>query len=393
MASRRPVSSRYLSTAGTTGASRLTAKSVGNGGYTRRRAALGDRTNTTAASTAGSRAGKASKATARVPRSRAGTASRLTTRSTAATTRSVTSARATTAEATATLTSTEPAVEPPIVPAGTPAVAHLRHEDIDIDDREDPQQCAEYVEEIMSHLRAKEVEYLAPPDYMEAQADINPKMRAILVDWIVEVHLKFKLLQETLYLCINVIDRFLAKRQVARNKLQLVGISSLLIASKYEEIYAPEVRDFVYICDQAYTKDEILKMERAILATLNFALVAPSPLHFLRRFSKAAHSDLETHTLCKYLIELTLVDYECVQYLPSTVAASALCLALKITGRGTWDSTLEYYSQYDEETLLPCMNHVTRLQARADRSKYQAVQKKYSTQRFLEVATLPIAEY
>ena len=80
-------------------------------------------------------------------------------------------------------------------------------------------------------------------------------MRAILVDWIIEVHLKFKLLPETLFITVSLIDRYLEQIQIKRTNLQLVGVTAMLIASKYEEIYAPEVRDFVYITDNAYTKD------------------------------------------------------------------------------------------------------------------------------------------
>ena len=97
---------------------------------------------------------------------------------------------------------------------------------------------------------------------MASQTDINDKMRAILVDWLVEVHLKFKLMPETLYLTVNLIDRFLAKKPVTRKNLQLVGVTAMLIASKYEEIWAPEVRDFVYISDKAYTREQILGMVR-----------------------------------------------------------------------------------------------------------------------------------
>lgn len=86
-------------------------------------------------------------------------------------------------------------------------------------------------------------------------------MRAILVDWIIEVHLKFKLLPETLFITVSLIDRYLEQVQIKRTNLQLVGVTAMLIASKYEEIYAPEVKDFVYITDNAYTKDEILQME------------------------------------------------------------------------------------------------------------------------------------
>lgn len=96
---------------------------------------------------------------------------------------------------------------------------------------------------------------LASPHYMkEIQRDINEKMRAILVDWLIEVHLKFKLRHETLYLTVNVLDRFLCVRETERRKLQLVGVVALLVASKYEEIYAPEKADIVYICDNVRDK-------------------------------------------------------------------------------------------------------------------------------------------
>jgi hypothetical protein len=139
--------------------------------------------------------------------------------------------------------------------------------DIDSDDRMDQFCVTEYTHEIYEYLRECETRSLVDHDYMSRQNDINPKMRVILNDWLVEVHLKFKLRQETLYLCFQLIDRFLEHTQVRRQKLQLVGVTGLMLASKYEEIYPPEVRDYVYICDNAYTRDDILKMEQ-VLPTL-----------------------------------------------------------------------------------------------------------------------------
>ena len=88
---------------------------------------------------------------------------------------------------------------------------------------------------------------------------------------------------------------------MTRNKLQLVGVAAMLVAAKYEEIYAPEVKDFVYITDRAYTEKEILKMEIKILSILQFDLGRPLPLHFLRRASKAGGVEAITHTLAKYV--------------------------------------------------------------------------------------------
>ena len=162
---------------------------------------------------------------------------------------------------------------------------------------------------------------------MTKQDDINEKMRAILIDWLIEVHLKFKLLPETLFLTVNLIDRYLEKEQIPRTKLQLVGVTSMLIASKYEEIYAPEVRDFVYITDKAYTREEILKMEYSILQALDFNITTPSTYRFLERFCKISNADTPLFNLARYLIELPLIEYKMLKYTPSNLAASALFLA------------------------------------------------------------------
>lgn len=130
-------------------------------------------------------------------------------------------------------------------------------DNIDERDAEDPLCATEYVQDMYMHFRSKEEMTSVRPLYMENQSHINERMRSILVDWLVEVHLKFKLVPETLYLTINLIDRYLERTEVSRPKLQLVGVTSLLIAAKYEEIYPPELRDLVYICDRAYTRQEV----------------------------------------------------------------------------------------------------------------------------------------
>ena len=101
----------------------------------------------------------------------------------------------------------------------------------------------------------------------------------------------------------------------------------MLIASKYEEIYAPEVRDFVYITDKAYSKEEILKMEYTMLTCLDFDVTSPSSYRFLERFAKIINADTPLFNLARYLIELPLIEYRMLKYTPSNLAASALFLA------------------------------------------------------------------
>ena len=138
------------------------------------------------------------------------------------------------------------------------------------------------------HFREKELETSVSPTYMRQQAHINEKMRAILIDWLVEVHLKFKLVPETLYLTVNLIDRYLLGSPVERSNLQLVGVSALLLASKYEEIYPPELKDLVYITDKAYTQEQILGMEEKMVKALKYKMTiasvrAPRPRFFFWR--------------------------------------------------------------------------------------------------------------
>ena len=138
--------------------------------------------------------------------------------------------------------------------------AHMQRlaDDIDSRDSGNPLLCTGYVNEMYTIFFNQERSIAAanPADYMGNQPNINEKMRTILMDWMVEVHLKFKMVPETLYLTVNLIDRYLQRKTVRRSKLQLVGVACLMLASKYEEIYPPELRDLVYITDRAYVRNQ-----------------------------------------------------------------------------------------------------------------------------------------
>jgi cyclin B len=276
---------------------------------------------------------------------------------------------------------------------GTSASVPSGVEDIDLYDWDDPQAVTEYVDDIYDYMREIELRYMVNPRYMANQVDINEKMRSILLDWLVEVHRMFKLLPETLFLAVNLIDRFLEVKSVARDKLQLVGVTAMLIASKYEEIYAPECNDFVYISDGAYSKEMILNMESNILSSLQFNLNAPSPLHFLRRYSKAAASDYTIHTLCKYLIELTVMDMKLLKYPPSSLAAGAVYIARKMTGKAPlWTPTLAHYTTLSEADVREVALEMNALLKKTGRSTLKAIKKKYALPKYGEVANMAIVD-
>ncbi|XP_020334677.1 G2/mitotic-specific cyclin-B2 [Oncorhynchus kisutch] len=270
------------------------------------------------------------------------------------------------------------------------SVALLAVEDIDEGDSDMPQLCSEYIKDIYGYLQCLETQQSVRPKYMDGY-EINGRMRALLIDWLIQVHSRFQLLQETLYLTVAILDRFLQVQTIGRKKLQLVGVTAMLLASKYEEMYSPEIGDFVYITDNAFTKAHIREMEQMILHSLNFELGRPLPLHFLRRASKAGNADVEKHTLAKYLMELTLLDYDMVHYHPSEIAAAALCLSQLLLDELNWTVTQEHYSTYNENHLKPIMQHIAKnvVSVTEGRTKLQAVKNKYASSRLMRISLIP----
>eukprot|EP00934_Nitzschia_sp_Nitz4_P000481 Nitzschia sp. Nitz4//scaffold101_size76361//49267//50567//NITZ4_005606-RA/size76361-augustus-gene-0.14-mRNA-1//-1//CDS//3329532170//481//frame0 len=277
--------------------------------------------------------------------------------------------------------------QPVINPA---AYQYGQPDNIDERDAEDPLCVTDYVQDMYIHFREKEVHTSVRPLYMENQPHINERMRSILVDWLVEVHLKFKLVPETLYLTINIIDRYLQRKEVSRPKLQLVGVTALLIAAKYEEIYPPELRDLVYICDRAYTRPEIIEMEEKILRTLEYNITIPSAHAFLVRFLKAAHADKRIVQLSCYILDGTLQSYNLLHYLPSQLAAAAVFIARRTVGRNSWSPTLLRYANYCEEEVAPVARAVL-AEKNSTSPELRAVNKKYAGSRYGGVANMSLS--
>lgn len=277
----------------------------------------------------------------------------------------------------------------PVQTINTTKFTTIQEEDVmpEVVPNPNPQLCEEYIPEIYEHLKDIEFDHLPSPNYMKSQTDINEKMRGILIDWLVEVHLKFKLLPETLFLTVNLIDRFLESKQIMRNRLQLVGVTAMLIACKYEEIYAPEVRDFVYITDKAYTKEEILAMENEVLVTLDYNITVPSVLKYLEVYTYYLKLDEMAVTLCRYLLELLLVDYKMLKFNPSLLASSAAYITMKIMKRDDCEKICQL-SLYNEEKLRDCGQEILVVLDNVEKASLQAVRKKFSLPKYLEVARI-----
>jgi len=133
-----------------------------------------------------------------------------------------------------------------------------------------------------------------------------------------------------------------------------VGVASLLIACKYEEIYAPEVKDFVVVTDSSYKREEILDMEGKILLGLSFNLTVPSPLRFLERYSRIAKLDDASFYFARYTMELSLSEYKMLKYIPSMLAAGAVYLVNKINKIEAWPEVLVRNTKFDEFSVKAC---------------------------------------
>ncbi|KAI0701965.1 cyclin-like protein, partial [Cytidiella melzeri] len=257
-------------------------------------------------------------------------------------------------------------------------------DDLDADDGDDPLMVSEYVSEIFDYLKKVELTTMPNPTYMETQKDLAWKMRGILIDWLVQVHSRFRLLPETLFLAVNIIDRFLSQRVVSLAKLQLVGITCMFIAAKVEEVVAPSATNFLYCADASYTETEILQAERYVLKTLDWNMSYPNPIHFLRRVSKADEYNVHVRTIAKYLLEIQCLEWRLLAAPPSLMAAASIWLARLILGQPEWTPNLAHYSSYSESQIIPTANLMLNYILKAN--GHTSFFNKYARKKFLKAS-------
>ena len=225
--------------------------------------------------------------------------------------------------------------------------------------------------------------------YMKNQKDINEQMRAILVDWIVEVHFNYHFKDETLFQTIWIIDTYLSYENISRNKLQLLGVTSLLISCKYNEVLYPTLNEFINMTDKAYEKKELIEMEPKILQKLDFNILVPTPLQFYDILTKIFNFDKKQYYLGKYFMESCLIDYNMLLFSSSIIALSCTYIVSKFY------HIKEYkilYSINDKNYIL--QQNMIKESARQlcflvnnlNQSNFLSIKKKYSLDKFGNVA-------
>ncbi|XP_039284765.1 G2/mitotic-specific cyclin-B [Nilaparvata lugens] len=249
-----------------------------------------------------------------------------------------------------------------------------------------------YCPDMFAYLKELESKFLVKENFLE-ELVVTSKMRAMVVDWLVDVQQQYNLLLETLHLSIGIFDRFLEKhRSITKNKLQLAGVTAMWIAAKYEELFAPEIENFVFIADNAFTKKAILEMECVIHNALDFCYGMPLAIHFLRRYSHVSEAEAKHHMISKYLLELSRLEYAFCSVRPSLVAAAALGTAYCIVegkdkpDRSVWSQALVFYTTYTLEDVKPYIASLANLVVKAETSKLRGIQKKYSSTKQMKIS-------
>ncbi|CAA7026019.1 unnamed protein product [Microthlaspi erraticum] len=258
-----------------------------------------------------------------------------------------------------------------------------------IDDASNQLEVAEYVDDIYQFYWTSEALNPALGYYMSSQSGVSPVTRGILINWLIEVHFKFDLMHETLYLTMNLLDRYLSQVPVQKSEMQLIGLTALLLASKYEDYWHPRIKDLISISAESYTREQILGMERTMLKQLKFRLNEATPYVFMLRFLKAAQSNKKLEQLAFYLIELCLVEYEALKFKPSLLCASAIYVA-RCTLRTTpvWTALLNKHTHYNVSQMKDCSHMILRFHKAAKTGELKVTYEKYMNPDRCNVAVL-----
>jgi len=263
-------------------------------------------------------------------------------------------------------------------------------EDFDSECGTDPFQAPQYAQDIFNYFKQRELKFI-PCRYMDKQSELTCDMRAVLVDWLVEVQESFELNHETLYSAVRLVDLYLSHTTVNKENLQLVGTTAMLISSKFEERCPPCVDDFLYICDDAYTRRDLIRMEMSILKAINFDIGLPLSYSFLRRYARVSKASMETLTLARFILETSLMEYDLLDVKDSLAAASALMLAFLLQNNtNEWTPTLEYYSNFKKEDLRETTVRFHSMLNKMKNKNLKTIRNKYSHKVFYEVAKVAL---
>ncbi|XP_004606623.2 G2/mitotic-specific cyclin-B3 [Sorex araneus] len=245
-----------------------------------------------------------------------------------------------------------------------------------------------YAKDIFRYMKEREEKFKVN-QYMPGQADISSDMRATLVDWLVELQVTFEMSHETLYLAVKLIDLYLMEVICRKEKLQLLGSTAFLVAAKFEEPKPPCMEDFLYVCDDMYSRHEMINMEIKVLQTLDFDINIPIAYHFLHAYAKFVPTNKQTVTLSHFICELTLQNYAFIEAKASKLAAASYLLSLYINNLKNKAPALETCSGYKISELYSLVLQLNILLSLSPTEDLKSIKLKYSHKVFFHVARTP----
>lgn len=237
-----------------------------------------------------------------------------------------------------------------------------------------------YIDDTLLYLQSIQSNNTPTHGRLSIQPEINEKMRTVLIDWLFQVHYRFELCAETLFLTINILDRYLERSICSMSNLQLVGISSLWIASKFEELYYIDPRDLVRIT--TYKVEEMYDMEFKVLKALDYKLCICSSYSLAMIYLYRAKASFKQHCFVEFYLELCLFHYFMLKYPPDVTARAAVYLMSKIE-----NCKLDFC--IDSDTKL-CAKDLCNLIKASQNTNLKSLQAKFLKKSYCKVASIGI---
>lgn len=242
--------------------------------------------------------------------------------------------------------------------------------------------------------RHKESKYSPSSDYMDNQPDLTPYMRESLINWMGGVRQRYRLKHDTLFMSINLLDRYLSIEQVKATDLTRVGTAALMMAAKYIEIYPPRVRDYLVTVNRVFTRKQLVATEKLMFQKLGFSLTHTDTLDFAKSYLAIMQhgqdeGDKHLFFTTQFILELSLQKYPLLRHKNSILAAAACLLASKMTAKAGWTRQAAESAQYTTEELMPVVQELIEMLNQPER-KNNACRTRYSSASLMEVSKLQV---
>ena len=224
---------------------------------------------------------------------------------------------------------------------------------------------------------------------MNLQTSINDKMRAILVDWLIDVHFRFNMKKKTLFNCVFIIDAFLSKNTIERKDFQLLGMAALLIACKQTEIMYPSLPSFLALSDFSYSLKELTDMERKVTKILDFDILVPTAEEFFGINAEYFEFAEKQRFFGEYFLDASLIDYNLLKYKQSTIAVACGYIVMKFFKLNGVKLIFENtYNDVKKKDIKNCARDLCFLVKNLSNSSLEATKNKYLSDKCMKVAEL-----